>query len=394
MAGISPPSPPTIASPEGEMLRACARRVLEPEDRQRVRELAAGPLDWELLLRGAETQGLEPLLCWHLSEGTPESVPGEVRDRLKARFALHARSNLLLAGEQVRVLGRLEAAGIAALAYKGPVLAEGLYGNLALREFSDLDILVEPQSVLRAQEALLGLGYRPALELSTRQQAASLRSGCELGFVSREGAIAVELHWRIAPRHFCAEPPASELLARAQWASVGGARMRTLAPEDLLLALSVHAAKHLWHGLGWICDISELLRASPALDWAKVEGRAQKLGLRRLLYLPLQLASEALGAPLPAEVRAGMAADPEVQALAREVLRRPLLQSAGPEWSVADHRFLLRARERRGDRLRYLLRLAVTPGSAEWQSVRLPGFLFPLYPAVRLVRLAGKGVRA
>ena len=393
MAGMSPPSPPTIASPEGEMLRACARRILRPEDRQRVRELAAGPLDWELLLRAAETQGVEPLVCWHLSESTPESVPGALRERLKARFALHARSNLLLAGELVRILGRLEAAGIAALAYKGPVLAESLYGNLALREFSDLDILVEPQSVLRAQEALLAVGYRASLELSARQQAASLRSGCELGFVSREGAIVVELHWRIAPRHFCAEPPASELLARAPWASVG-VRVRTLAPEDLLLALSLHAAKHLWHGLGWICDISELLRAFPALDWAEVEGRAQKLGLRRLLYLPLQLASELLGAPVPAEVWARVAGDMEVQAMAGEVLRRPLLEAAGPEWSVADHRFLLRARERRGDRLRYLLRLAVTPGSAEWQSVRLPGFLFPLYPAVRLVRLAGKGVRA
>ena len=392
MAGMSPSSPPTFASPEGQVLLACARRALAPEDRQRVRELAAA-LDWESLLRAAETQGVEPLVCWHLSESAPESVPGRLRERLRARFALHARSNLLLAGELVRILGRLEAAGITVLAYKGPVLAETLYGNLALREFSDLDILLEPQGVLRAQETLVGVGYRASLELSARQQAAYLRSGCEMAFVSRDGAIMVELHWRIAPRHFCAEPPASEFLARAQWGSVGGAQVRTLGPEDLLLALSLHAAKHLWHGLGWICDISELLRAFPALDWAAVEGRAQKLGLRRLLYLPLQLASELLGAPLPAEVQARVAGDLEVQAMAREVLRRPLLEAAGPEWSVADHRFLLRARERRGDRLRYLLRLAVTPGTAEWQSVRLPGFLFPLYPAVRLVRLAGKGVR-
>lgn len=393
MAGMSPPSPPTMASPEGQVLLACARRALAPEQRRRLAELLAGRLDWELLLRAAEAQGVEPLLCWHLSESAGEAVPVTLRERLKARFALHARSNLLLAGELVRILGRLEAAGIPALAYKGPVLAESLYGNLALRQFSDLDILVEPASVGRAQEALLGLGYRPSLELNPRQQAAYLRSGCEMGFASREGAIAVELHWRIAPRHFCAEPAASDFLARAQAVPLGGAQVRTLGPEDLLLALSLHAAKHLWQGLGWICDISELLRAFPALDWQAAEGRGQRLGLRRLLYLPLHLAGEVLGAPVPAEVRARVAAEPEVQSMAREVLQRPLLESARPEWSVADHRFLLRARERRGDRLRYLLRLAVTPGAAEWQSVRLPGFLFPLYPAVRLARLAGKGVR-
>ncbi|HYX68130.1 MAG TPA: nucleotidyltransferase family protein [Terriglobales bacterium] len=393
MAGMSPPSPPTIASPEGKVLLACARRALAPEQRRRLEELLAGPLDWELLLQAAEAQGIEPLLCWHLLESMPEAVPGALRERLQARFARHARSNLLLAGELVRMVGRLEAAGVAALAYKGPALAEALYGNLALREFSDLDILVEAESVGRAQEVLRVLGYRPSLELSARQQAAYLRSGCEVGFVSREGAMVVELHWRVAPRHFVAEPAASELLASARWATVGGAPLRTLAPEDLLPALALHAAKHVWQGLGWICDISELLRAFPSLDWAEVEGRAQKLGLRRLLYLPLHLAIELLDAPVAAAVQARIAADPEVAAMVREILQRPLLEAARPEWSLADHRFFLRARERRGDRLRYLLRLAVTPGTAEWQSVRLPEFLFPLYPAVRLVRLAGKGVR-
>ena len=394
MAGVSPPSPPTFASPEGQVLLACARRALGPQERERLREQAAGPLDWELLLRAAEAQGVEPLLCWHLSESAAEAVPGALRERLKARFALHARSNLLLAGELTRILGRLEAAGIPALAYKGPVLAQMLYGNLALREFSDLDILLGREDVAAAQAALLESGYRPATELSPQQQAAWLRSNCELGLVSRDGAILLELHWRIAPRYFSAEPAVSDLLARAQPVPVGGALLRTLGAEDLLLALSLHAAKHAWRGLGWLCDIGELLRAYPGLDWTAVEGRAQKLGLRRLLDLPLHLANQALGAPLPAEARARVAADMEVAAMAREILARPLLESPGAEWSLADHRFLLRARERRGDRLRYLLRLAVTPGSAEWQSVRLPGFLFPLYPAVRLARLAGKSVRS
>jgi putative nucleotidyltransferase-like protein len=393
MAGMSPPSTLTIASPEGQLLLTCARTTLAPEHARRLRELAAGPMDWELLLQAAEVQGIEPLLCWHLAESAPDAAPPALRERLRARFARHARSNLLLSGELVKILARLEAAGIAALAYKGPALAASLYGNLALREFSDLDILVEPRNVLPARELLLAAGYRPMLELTPRQQAAYLKSGCELGFMGREGSVAVEIHWRIAPRHFCAEPTMEEFRARAQTVSLGGAQVRTLGPEDLLLALSLHAAKHVWRGLGWICDISELLRAFPALDWAGIERRAEELGLRRLLYLPLYLAHELLDAPVPAEVLARIAADRAIHAIAGEVQARPLLQAVGEEWSVADHRFFLRSRERRSDRLRYLLRLAMTPGTAEWQSVRLPGFLFPLYPAVRLVRLAAKGVR-
>lgn len=390
---MSLPTAPTIASPEGQLLLACARTPLAPEQQRRLRELAAARLDWEVLLEAAEGHGLEPLLGWHLAESAAEAVPPAVAERLRARLARHARSNLLLAGELIRILGSFEAHGITGLPYKGPVLAAGLYGNLALREFSDLDILVEPRQVPAACELLLSAGYRPQLELSARQQSAYLRSGCELGFVSREGSVVVEIHWRIAPRHFCAEPAVEELLQRAQSLPLGEAQVRTLAPEDLLLVLALHAAKHLWRGLGWICDVAQLLRRFPALDWAAVEKRAGALGVRRLIDLPLLLAHELLEAPLPAGPAAGIAADSDLQAMAREVLQRPLVEAASAEWSVADHRFFLRARERRRDRMRYLLRLAVTPGAAEWQSVRLPAFLFPLYPAVRLVRLAGKGMR-
>ncbi len=384
----------TIASPEGQLLLACARTPLEPEQAQRLRELAAAPLDWELLLEAAEVHGLEPLLAWHLGESAADVVPPAVAERLKARFARHARSNLLLAGELVRILGSLQAAGIPVLPYKGPVLAAGLYGNLALREFSDLDILVEPRQVPAAREVLLAAGYRAQIELSARQQSAYLRSGCELGFVGREGSIVVELHWRIAPRCYWQEPAVEEFLERAQSIFLGEAQVRTLCPEDLMLVLALHAAKHLWRGLGWICDVAQLLRRFPALDWAAVERRAAALGLRRLLYLPLCLAHELLAAPVPAGLATEIATDAELQALAQAVLQRPLLEAATAEWSVADHRFFLRARERRRDRMRYLLRMAVTPGTAEWQSVRLPAFLFPLYPAVRLVRLAGKGMRS
>ncbi|HXZ28456.1 MAG TPA: nucleotidyltransferase family protein [Terriglobales bacterium] len=390
---MSPPSTPAIASPEGRLLLACARTPLEPEHKQRLRELAATPLDWELLLQAAELHGLEPLLCWNLAENAAEVAPAVVVERLKVRFARHARSNLLLAGELLRILHGLEAAGIPALPYKGPALAAGLYGDLSLREFSDLDILVESGHVPAARDLLLAAGYRPQIELSAQQQSAYLRSGCELGFVGREGAVVVEVHWRIAPRHFATEPAVDEFLRRAQPARLGEEQVRTLCPEDLLLVLALHAGKHLWRGLGWICDVAQLLRRSPDLDWGAVEQRAGTLGLRRLVHLPLHLARELLDAPLAAGPAAAIDADAELQLLAREVLQRPLVESVGTEWSVADHRFFLRARERRRDRMRYLLRLAVTPGAAEWQSVRLPAFLFPLYPAVRLARLAGKGMR-
>ncbi|HEY1400552.1 MAG TPA: hypothetical protein VF953_03120, partial [Terriglobales bacterium] len=53
-------------------------------------------------------------------------------------------------------------------------------------------------------------------------------------------------------------------------------------------------------------------------------------------------------------------------------------------------RLILKLRERRGDRWRYLWRLVWTPGAGEIAEVRLPELLFPLYRIVRLGRLTRK----
>jgi len=50
-------------------------------------------------------------------------------------------------------------------------------------------------------------------------------------------------------------------------------------------------------------------------------------------------------------------------------------------------------RERWADRLRFLARLTFTLGPGEWEAVRLPKVLFPLYRVVRLARLASRFAR-
>jgi hypothetical protein len=76
--------------------------------------------------------------------------------------------------------------------------------------------------------------------------------------------------------------------------------------------------------------------------------------------------------------------------LAEEIARH-IPDSEGYRTDSIDYfRLMLRLRERPSDRLRLVSRLAFTPSVNEWQLVRLPGALFPLYRAVRMYRLAGR----
>jgi Uncharacterised nucleotidyltransferase len=78
---------------------------------------------------------------------------------LRHHFQVNALRNVFLAGTLLKLLRLLEAHGIAALPYKGPVLAALAYGNVAFRQFGDLDLLVRPQDADRAKALLWAQGY-------------------------------------------------------------------------------------------------------------------------------------------------------------------------------------------------------------------------------------------
>lgn len=128
--------------PEDYLLVSCARIHRDPENEERIRTLLRSQIDWEYLLRAADSHGLKPLLYWHLEATSPESVPEVTLEHLEAEFRRNMKRNLFLSMELLKLLERLEGQGIQAIPFKGPVLAVSVYGNLALRPFSDLDILV------------------------------------------------------------------------------------------------------------------------------------------------------------------------------------------------------------------------------------------------------------
>src|SRR5262249_42201871 len=153
---------------------------------------------------------------------------------------------------------------------KGPTLAMALYGDQALRRFTDLDVLVRRADVLACKRCLLLSGYRPRFALTRAQEAAHLRSDCEYNFDRDRGRITVEVHWDVAPRSFTVRLDHERLWGGAQSMPFNGTTVRVLAPEDLILMLAVHGGKHIWERLAWICDIAQFVRVHAALDWKSV----------------------------------------------------------------------------------------------------------------------------
>jgi hypothetical protein len=384
------PESPAGTRPEAELLLRTARVVLGGAAADRVRALLRHGLDWARLLGAAEAHGTAPLLYWHLSRLAPAAVPGAVLEDLRHRFLNNARRSLLLTGELLRLLGLFAAHGVRAVPFKGPTLAAYAYGNLALRQFTDLDLLVLPAELSRARGLLAAEGYCSGLPLAPAQEEAHLAAIGHMPFFHEGRTCTVEPHARLAPRAFHFPLDLERLWPRLRPLSLNGREVPALAAEDLLLVLCVHGAKHVWTRLGWVCDVAELLRVRQAMNWAAVVQEARSLRCQRMLLLGLVLAHDLLQAPVPEGLLRRARAVPAVRALAAWVGKQMFRETDGPARALGDGLFHLRARERLWDGLRYTLSLALQPTVADWAALRVPASLSSVYYLSRPVRLAVK----
>lgn len=376
---------------EPEMLMECARVSWSSGADGRVGALIRSGVDWDRLVEMARAHAVAPLLYRRLQSLRSEKVPGDVLDRLRGHVQHLRLRNLFLSGELIRLLDELAARGIRAIPYKGPVLTALAYGDLALREFGDLDLLVPEADVREAREVLVSFGYRPEHRLTPAQEAAFLRYDRECSYYREDGS-AVELHWTVSQRYVPLPLDFEELWGRAMRVPLGGRAVPTFPPEDLILILAVHGGAHLWTRLGWIRDIAELTGSFEEPDWERLLERAGALKCRRMLLLGLFLANEVAGADLPEDVLRTARADAAVLDLAGDVRERLFSEEQIPQGILgirAFQPFHLKMMDRSRDRLRYLAYQATSPTLQEWQLLPLPAALFPLYYLLRPLRLTG-----
>ncbi|HEX7175044.1 MAG TPA: nucleotidyltransferase family protein [Pyrinomonadaceae bacterium] len=378
-------NPPT----EFELLLCLARVSLRASDEARARAiLGRGGFDWELFHSLAWRHGLMPLAFRHLLERFAAHVPEAHLARAREDFRHNSARNLLLASELRGVLDALAAEGVAAVAYKGPALAVQVYGDLKLRSFVDLDVLVRRADAERAGRVLASVGYRPHLSLTPAQEAMLARSECDRVYFKEGRGVMLELHWAVAPPYFSLALETEDVLDGATRVELCGREVVTPSAEMLLLLLCVNGAKDLWRALEPLCAVAELSRARGGVDWPRVVRLARRAGALRMLFVGLLLARDLLDAPLPAEVARLADSDRAARRLAGEASRRLAERETRAPGLAEETRFRVAARERLRERARYCALRLLTPTYRDC-SFELPPALRFVYYVLRPLRLLG-----
>ena len=311
------------------------------------------------------------LICRQLLGNFAESVPEEIHVTLRSFRDRIAQKNLYLAAEMLRLSGRFRAEGMIATPYKGPLLAAQAYGDFGLRQFVDLDFAIRQRDLPRATALLAADGYNAVFGAITADESRQ-STHSEYQFRRPAGNVIVEMQTEVTLRYFPRPLDFDALEGRVTRVAFAGGETLSFSPEDTLILLAVHGAKHFWERLLWIADIAELSQATPGIDWAKLFSLAEQMGVSRMVNLALYLADAMLEAPLPSDVGAKILRDAAAKKLGDQICEQFSMSASAQMPVFARFGFRVASRDSFWAGMRFALRLATSPTEPDRADAPLP----------------------
>jgi hypothetical protein len=379
-----------LAPPEMELLLACARAHLNPAAAGEILSAAGQPLDWFKAIDLASVHRLSPVLISQVQQHAMARVPEIIRLEFVERFRAQTIRNFELTRELLEVLSVLKKSGVDALAFKGPVLAQQLYGHLSLREFLDLDILVAPTHASAVIALLSAKGFDPQFIL-TRQQFTRFQGiRSQMGLYHATKRALVEVHWALLTPGYTFSPATEIAWESTQTISIAGRAVETFSHETQLLFTCVHQAKHNWSRLGWLMDLAALIRQSPAMNWQRIQKRAGSFGSARMIRVSLQLVQLLFHVTLPAGIAEWVTQDACSNKIAEKLLKGLLSADTKADQPMPLDPLFQASMESLADRAFYWFDTMLRPTPLEWALLPLPDSLYALYYPIRVGRLVCK----
>ena len=201
------------------------------------------------------------------------------------------------------IAGKFNEAGIPIMVLKGGALFLTLYQRPDERHMTDLDVLVRPSDLDRAQKILEDLGYHRG-EVAFREDFFP-RYYYEIQY--RIGSISpfnLDLHVRpFRVLRYSRLVPEDALWKRAVPIKLGDATVLVPSTEDMLIQMAAHSAIHANDQTKWLEDIDGWVRAHrKTLDWEQFLETVASWRLAGVVGSGLEAAQRDLGPACPANV--------------------------------------------------------------------------------------------
>lgn len=278
----------------------------------------------------------------------------------------------------------LDEAHVPFVAFKGPVLAQWLYGDPCARRFADIDLLVTSERGHEALTVLESLGYRRRIAGAPDGMAHRWIGAWPL---SRAGDD-VDLHWRLLGPRFGSFLDTATVVDESMTITLAGRALRTPRPEHAAALVIVHSAKHLWYALEYVFALATMTRRA-SINWEEVHEVMGEAGAINAAATGFALVQALFGVDPPSAFRTAVSRR-DVPALRDAALQSLSLPPGVFPDRRLDRRLQRLSLDRRIDRVRYDLLRIFEPTQADCEWIDLPESLAVLYWLVRPLRLAAR----
>lgn len=345
---------------------------------------------WDNCLQMAHTHAVIPQF-FKATKPHLALIPEKQQTFLTETNRAIALENIKLSAELINIIKILETQKFRYIAIKGPVLSQELYQDITIRQICDLDLLIDETDLLLIADILIDLGYESTLPLSLLKNRGFISLDNDFTFLNPAKKIMVELHWKLFPTRHKMPFDFGTLYQHVKQVSIQKQNINTLSTEHNILYLTLHASKHVFEQLKWVCDIDRLIRNNPKLNFDKLYDEAKSLEVQEAFLLGLLISHQLYETPLPSTLI--QKATPTTQKLLKQVqhyFKTDFTTLPEPEKKRIRFLFLQTLHQEQHNRYLALFISAFKPSSVDYIHYQLPSKLNFLYPLLRPPRLLYK----
>jgi hypothetical protein len=323
-------------------------------------------------------------------------IPEQFKTLLKNELHSITLKNFELAKETERIVKKLEATNIVAIPYKGVSFSKQFYGDISMRESSDIDLAINPTSLLGIKPLLEEDGYSIAagMEDPTKARANYYMENKDLCFdkTTTTEPFHIELHWMITHPNYQAPANLNKIdTAQLVNSELASTQLKFLGSAEHFRATLLH---HLLHdGVEYLKLLVDIAQAKSILITGSVDEKISQLE-QHYNVVPIFLAIEDLfGVGQVSE-------QPNKNPLSDSITDYCLRSTIGRYqrhrvFSLIGHyqrtlnnrvKFIKSEKNQLRFQLSYLHSL-IKPGLGEQQWIPLPSFLHGLYYLIRPIRI-------
>lgn len=261
-------------------------------------------VDWEEVVRNLIERGVGPLFYSKiklLSNG--KFIPDDAVDKLKQSYYLTLSRGMVMYSVFRKAVETLKTNGIEVIALKGVYLAEMLYGDIALRQFSDIDLLIKEEDGAKSKTMLKKAGFKSSKSLDEVLEVKNNVLHYPPVILNN---VSVELHLRLHKYSESYNIQTDSVWNNSIPTTIQGLELKVPDLIDMLIHVCVHLDKHFIYGdVAFTCfhDIVNLLDVfKDKLEWDKIKVRCTEYKCEAIVFKYLILVNYFYQVSLPDKI--------------------------------------------------------------------------------------------